>query len=94
MARRTAIGASSRTIASGPAALCNATVPYLGEISPSQAAAWRKSIDVFDEDAGQSRTLALPRIFFMRVAKPAPWTPISSALQPPPVPNRNHTPLT
>src|SRR5450631_3144312 len=34
-------------------------VLYLGEISPSQAAAWRKSIEVFDEDAGQSRTLAL-----------------------------------
>jgi hypothetical protein len=25
---------------------------YLGEISPSQAAAWRKSIEIFDEDAG------------------------------------------
>jgi hypothetical protein len=25
-------------------------VLYLGEISPSQAAAWRKSIEVFDED--------------------------------------------
>src|ERR1700692_2227186 len=34
-------------------------VLYLREISPSQAAAWRKSIEVFDEDAGQSRTLAL-----------------------------------
>ena len=32
---------------------------YLGEISPSQAAAWRKSIEVFDQDAGHSRTLAL-----------------------------------
>jgi hypothetical protein len=32
---------------------------YLGEISPSQAAAWRKSIEVFDEEAGQPRTLAL-----------------------------------
>jgi Transposase DDE domain len=31
----------------------------LGEISPSQAAAWRKSIEVFDEDAGRPRTLAL-----------------------------------
>jgi hypothetical protein len=28
-------------------------VLYLGEISPSQAAAWRKSIEVFDEDARQ-----------------------------------------
>jgi hypothetical protein len=34
-------------------------VSYLGEISPSQAAAWRKSVDVFDEDAGHARTLAL-----------------------------------
>jgi hypothetical protein len=34
-------------------------VLYLGEISPSQAAAWRKSIDVFDETAGHSRTLTL-----------------------------------
>ena len=34
-------------------------VLYLGEISPSQAAAWRKSIEVFDEDAGHSRSLAL-----------------------------------
>lgn len=34
-------------------------VLYLGEISPSQAAAWRKSIEVFDETAGQARTLAL-----------------------------------
>src|SRR5271167_960720 len=34
-------------------------VLYLGEISPSQAAAWCKSIDVFDEDAGHPRTLAL-----------------------------------
>src|ERR1700757_5058637 len=34
-------------------------VLYLGEISPSQAAAWRKSIEVFDEEAGHPRTLAL-----------------------------------
>ena len=34
-------------------------VLYLGEISPSQAAGWRKSIEVFDEDAGHPRTLAL-----------------------------------
>jgi hypothetical protein len=34
-------------------------VLYLGEISPSQAAAWCKSIEVFDEDAGHARTLAL-----------------------------------
>jgi hypothetical protein len=34
-------------------------VLYLGEISPSQAVAWRKSIEVFDEDVGRRRTLAL-----------------------------------
>jgi hypothetical protein len=34
-------------------------VLYLGEISPSQAASWRKSIEVFDDDAGHARTLAL-----------------------------------
>ena len=34
-------------------------VLYLGEISPSQAAGWRKSIEVFDEDAGRPRTLSL-----------------------------------
>ncbi len=32
---------------------------YLGEINSSQAEAWRKAIDVFDEDAGRSRALAL-----------------------------------
>jgi hypothetical protein len=58
MARRTAIGASSKTIASGPARVLQSHVLYLGEISPSQAAAWRKSIEVFDEGAGHSRTLA------------------------------------
>jgi hypothetical protein len=34
-------------------------VLYLGEINSSQAAAWRKAIEVFDTDAGRSRTLAL-----------------------------------
>src|SRR3984893_17633328 len=34
-------------------------VLYLGEITSSQAAAWRKAIEVFDEDAGGTRTLAL-----------------------------------
>jgi len=34
-------------------------VLYLGEISSSQAASWRKAIEVFDEDAGRARTLAL-----------------------------------
>src|SRR5580693_4250530 len=34
-------------------------VLYLGEIGSSQAAAWRKAIEVFDEAAGEPRTLAL-----------------------------------
>src|SRR5258708_12936921 len=34
-------------------------VLYLGEINSSQAAAWRKAIEVFDEDAGRLRTLSL-----------------------------------
>src|SRR3979409_627791 len=31
----------------------------LGEISSSQAAGWRKAIEVFDVDAGRARTLSL-----------------------------------
>jgi hypothetical protein len=34
-------------------------VLYLGEINCSQAAAWRKAIEVFDEDAGRPRTMVL-----------------------------------
>ena len=34
-------------------------VLYLGEINSSQAAAWRKAIEVFDEDAGRARSLSL-----------------------------------
>jgi hypothetical protein len=34
-------------------------VLYLGEINSSQAEAWRKAIEVFDEDAGRPRTLVL-----------------------------------
>ena len=34
-------------------------VLYLGEINSSQAAVWRKAIEVFDDDAGHPRTLAL-----------------------------------
>src|SRR3984957_7876455 len=34
-------------------------VLYLGEINSSQAAAWRKAIEVVDETAGAPRTLAL-----------------------------------
>jgi hypothetical protein len=34
-------------------------VLYLGEINSSQAAVWRKAIEVLDEDAGRPRTMAL-----------------------------------
>ena len=34
-------------------------VLYLGEINSSQAECWRRAIEVFDEAAGQSRSLAL-----------------------------------
>jgi Transposase DDE domain len=34
-------------------------VLYLGEINSSQATVWRKAIEVLDEDAGHSRTMAL-----------------------------------
>jgi hypothetical protein len=34
-------------------------VLYLGEINSSQAAVWRKTIEVLDEDAGRPQTLAL-----------------------------------
>ena len=34
-------------------------VLYLGEINSSQAAVWRNAIEVLDEDAGRSRTMAL-----------------------------------
>jgi len=34
-------------------------VLYLGEINSSQAECWRRAIEVFDEDTGQSRSLAL-----------------------------------
>jgi Transposase DDE domain len=34
-------------------------VLYLGEINSSQAAVWRKAIEVLDDDAGQPQTLAL-----------------------------------
>src|SRR3979409_2117945 len=34
-------------------------VLYLGEINSSQAAGWRKAIEVFDVDAGRARTLSL-----------------------------------
>jgi len=34
-------------------------VLYLGEINSSQAAVWRKAIEVLDDDTGHPRTLAL-----------------------------------
>jgi len=34
-------------------------VLYLGEINSAQAAVWRKAIEVFDDDAGHPRTMAL-----------------------------------
>ena len=34
-------------------------VLYLGEINSSQAETWRRAIEVFDEDAQQTRSLAL-----------------------------------
>jgi hypothetical protein len=34
-------------------------VLYLGEINDSQCAAWQKAVDVFDEQAGQTRQCAL-----------------------------------
>ncbi|MGA2500635.1 MAG: hypothetical protein ABSH20_23100 [Tepidisphaeraceae bacterium] len=47
----------SRRLASGGPA--QRQVLYLGEINDSQEAAWRKTISVFDEDAGQSRQFSL-----------------------------------
>src|SRR5260370_31829780 len=35
------------------------TVLYLGEVNDQQAAAWRKSLEVFDEEQQSSRTLSL-----------------------------------
>ena len=35
------------------------TVLYLGEINDAQQAAWRKTLEVFDEDRGDYRTLSL-----------------------------------
>ena len=63
-------------------------VLYLGEINSSQTEAWRKAIEVFDEDAGRPRTLALfpedrqpvdgdgvirLRLSEMRLCRPRQW---------------------
>jgi transposase len=47
----------NRRVSSGKTA--QRTVLYLGEINDRQAAAWRKSLDVFDEDAQHHRTVSL-----------------------------------
>jgi hypothetical protein len=63
-------------------------VLYLGEINSSQAEAWRRAIEVFDQDEGRSRTLALfpedrcevsdddvirLRLSEMRLCRPRQW---------------------
>ena len=63
-------------------------VLYLGEINSSQAEAWRRAIEVFDEDEGRSRALALfpedrcevrdddvvrLRLSEMRLCRPRQW---------------------
>jgi len=63
-------------------------VLYLGEINSSQTEAWRRAIEVFDEDAGQSRALTLfpeercevrdddvirLRLSEMRLCRPRQW---------------------
>src|SRR6201994_2622566 len=62
-------------------------VLYLGEINSSQAAAWRKAIEVFDDATGQPQTMALfpedrcvpdasivqLRLSDMRLCRPRQW---------------------
>lgn len=43
----------------GSGQMAQRTVLYLGEVNDQQAAAWRKSLEVFDEDQQSSRTLSL-----------------------------------
>ena len=47
----------SRRVAGGK--VVQRTVLYLGEINDSQQAAWRKTLDVFDESRSESRQLSL-----------------------------------
>lgn len=47
----------NRRLASGKTA--QRTVLYLGEVNGSQQAAWRKTLEVFDEQQQRSRTLSL-----------------------------------
>src|SRR3982075_1902294 len=52
-------------------------VLYLGEINSSQAAGWRKAIEVFDVDAGRARTLSLfPEDRCEAIAGHAPAVPV------------------
>ena len=49
-------------------------VLYLGEINSSQAAVWRKAVEVLDDDAGHSRTMALfPEDRCAGIAPDARW---------------------
>lgn len=43
----------------GSGKMVQRTVLYLGEVNDQQAAAWRKSLEVFDEDQQSSRILSL-----------------------------------
>ena len=47
----------NKRVAGGRVVQCHGL--YLGEINSSQAAVWRKAIEVSDDDAGHPRTLAL-----------------------------------
>jgi hypothetical protein len=62
-ARRTAKTHSYRSVVENQrlqgARVVQRPVLYLGEINSSQAAVWRKAIEVLDEDAGRPQTLAL-----------------------------------
>ena len=57
-ANSTATGASSNRVA-WPMAIPQRQVLYLGEINDTQEAAWRKTIEVFDEEKRQSRQVSL-----------------------------------
>ena len=53
-ARRTATGTIVENKRLDDGRVVQRHVLYLGEINSSQAAAWRKAIEVFDEDAGRA----------------------------------------
>ncbi len=56
----------NRRLSSGKTA--QRTVLYLGEVNDKQEAAWRKTLEVFDEDQQSSRNLSL----FLD-DRPVPW---------------------